>query len=247
MIKKYLITLGAVVFLIGASVSISAVSDSTNDIFHHKEDAGSVTGWSFEQYSGEKPNIDITDISYTVDGSTVTITLTVAGVIEDKEGLAYYVYIPHETALMGGLAYYTNSFYYEWGDTSASANSEMTSHAGTNTLTFEMDYEEPSGITDVWGYTYEVSDISASTGGEYWGDWAPDTYFSAYDQFYGAETEETTEEETTENETTEEETTEEETTEEITDDTSSTGTPGFEILTLVAAIGVVLIVLRKRK
>ena len=147
----------ATMLIIGFFASVaSAESDATGDLFHHSLDASSVTGWSFEQYSGEKPNIDITDLSYSISGSEVTITLTVAGVIEDKEGVAYYVYIPHDTVLMGGLAYYTNGFYYEWGDSQASANSEMTSYAGTDTLTFVLDYENPEGITDVWGYTYEV-------------------------------------------------------------------------------------------
>lgn len=257
MLKKYLIIIGAVVFLIGASVNVSAEADGTGDLFHYKEDSKSVSGWSFEQYSGEKPNIDITDLSYTSENGQLTITMTVNGQIEDKAGLAYYVYILRDEVGAGNLAYYTNSFYYVWGDTMESSNSDMTSRAGSDTITFTMDYSTPENITGIRGYTYEAADSSLGTNGEYWGDWAPDTYFPAYADFYGSSNdgEDTSEEgngETTDEgdgTTTGEEdvTNGEDTTEGGEENSGSEKTPGFEILTLVASVAIALILLRKRK
>ena len=240
----------ATMLIIGIFASVvSAESDSTGDLFHHTLDTSSVTGWSFEQYSGEKPNIDITDLSYDISGSEVTITLTVAGVIEDKEGLAYYVYIPHDTVMMGGLAYYTNGFYYEWGDSQASANSEMTSYAGTDTLTFVIDYENPEDISDVWGYTYEVSDITELTNGEYWGDWAPDTYFPAYDSYYGDTSDEDSGDQGTdgEDDTNGSETNGEQNQDDTNNGDNQQATPGFEMILVLASIAIGLFIFKKHK
>ena len=254
--KKIFFVLGVFLTLIGACITASAETDATNDLFHRKQDESDITGWAFEEYTGEKPNIDITDISYTTTDTQLMITMTVVGTIEDKEGLAYYTYIVRDTVGAGNFAFYTNGYYYVWGDTFESAESEFVSHAGTNTITFTMNYSDPAGIVGVWGYTYEVTDPTAGTEGEYWGDWAPDSYFPAYDLFYGGE--DTGEEDTGEEDTGEEDTGEEDTGEEETNGEETTGeddngeeggggTPGFELLVLIAAIAVALIILRKRR
>jgi len=248
--------MGVFLTLMGASITVSAETDSTGDLFHRKVDATDITGWSFEEYTGDKPNIDITDLSYTTTDTQLTITMTVAGVIEDKQGLAYYAYILRDTVGAGNIAYYTNSFYYVWGDTQESATSDMTSRAGTDTITFTIDYADPGSITGVWGFTYEVADIQASTSGEYWGDWAPNTYFPAYDQFYGGDSEDegTGEDEGEEEgeDTGDEGTGEEDQGDDGTGDTEDNegdngGTPGFELLAIIAALAIALIILRRRK
>lgn len=248
--------------LIGASMTAMAITDSTGDLYHYIEDETDPTGWSYEAYTGDKPNIDITDISYTTTDTQLTITMTVAGEIEDKQGLVYYAYVVRDTVGAGNLAYYTNSLYYVWGDTAESATSDMESRAGSDAITFTIDYADPAGITGVWGFTYEAADFLLGTSGEYWGDWAPDTYFPAYAAFY--ETDDATDDDTTDDDATDDDTTDDDATDEDTtdddatddstgdtteeeDSTGDSGTPGFELLTVVAAIGVALILLRKKK
>lgn len=60
-------------------VSATAVSDPTGDVVHW-----SVTGtsWGWEYNVGSKLEIDITEISYTVNGDNLTITLQVADEIQ---------------------------------------------------------------------------------------------------------------------------------------------------------------------
>lgn len=238
MLKKYLIVLGAVVFLIGASVTASAVTDSTGDLFHALENGG------YEIYNNQKDDIDITDVSYTASETQVTVTLTVKGEIQDTSLFGYFVYIASEG--IDGFDYfasYTNGIGYVFDTT-------PTDHLVTkesNTLTFVFDLEDPSSIVNAWAWAYESASYESQ---ESWLDWAPDTYFPAYAEFYGSsdDGEDDTDDGDGEDETTDEgqeDGTDGETSGE--DNGSDSDTPGFEILTLIAAIGVALIVLRKRK
>jgi len=239
----YVAVIGSILIILGAGITCSATSDSTGDIWHYKQ---SETEWTWERFTGEKPNIDITDISYTTTDSQLTITMTVAGTIEDKPGLAYYVYIVRNTTGVGNLAYYTNGLYYVWGDTMESAHSETVSHAGSDTITFTMNYSDPSGIVGVWGYAYEVADVNTGTSGEYWGDWAPDTYFPAYDQYYGDTGDQGADDNETGGDTGDQ--TDSDTTDETggTSGNSKDGTPGFELLFVFLALITLIFIKRKR-
>lgn len=245
MLKKYLIIIGAVVFLIGASVTASAVTDSTGDLFHALENGG------YEVYNNQKDDIDITDISYTTSETQVTVTLTVKGEIQNTSLFGYFVYIASEG--IDGFDYfasYTNGIGYVFDTT-------PTDHLVTkdsNTLTFVFDLEDPSSIVNAWAWAYESASYESE---ESWLDWAPDTYFPAYDDFYGSSNDGEDPSEEGNGETTDEGdgtttgeedgTNGEDTTEGGEENSGSEKTPGFEILTLVASVAIALILLRKRK
>ena len=78
--RNILLFVGIAVMLL-STLTVSAESDSTGDVWHWRV---SETDWSWE-HSGGKPNIDITSVSHTITGSEATLTMTVAGTIQDSE------------------------------------------------------------------------------------------------------------------------------------------------------------------
>ena len=238
--SKYVIILGAILALVTASFNVSAETDSTGDLFHAIGDG------TYEIYNDAKDDIDITDISYTASDTQLTVTLTVDGTIQDEQLFGYFVYV----VLEGTTGYnywgsYTNGIGYVFDTTL----SEHLVTKDSNTLTFTFDIDDAASVANVWAWAYELAAIGSE---ELWADWAPDSYFPAYALFYGeddTEEEDTGEEDTGEEDTGEEETNGEETTgeDDTGDEEGGGGTPGFELLVLIAAIAVALIILRKRK
>ena len=247
MIKKYMIMAGCLLILLGAAVTCPAISDSTGDVWHYTY---SETGWTWERYAGEKSNIDITDISYTTAGGKTTVTLTVAGNIVDSQNVYYYIYVVSES--LSSFAYYSNGLEYIIDPVSAGSNTGSKAGSSSWSVTFNVDVS--NGSYSVYGYALEYTDAYQGTSGEYWGDWAPDTYFPAYDTYYGDTTGGTEGGETGGNETGDTTTGGETgTTEEgsTADETGSTtpqeGTPGFELLLAVFAVTIALILIKRRR
>ena len=91
--KISMFVIGVVVLLI-SSMTASAASDGTADIWHYHV---SEATWGWGEYSGEdKSNIDITSVDYSITGSQATLTMTVNGNIEDSETVFYYMHIHHQ-------------------------------------------------------------------------------------------------------------------------------------------------------
>ena len=86
--KSSMLIVGVVVLLL-STLTVSAESDSTGDVWHYY--ALSETNWGWEAHTGSKPNIDITSVSDTITGSEATLTMTVAGTIEDSDKIIYYI------------------------------------------------------------------------------------------------------------------------------------------------------------
>jgi hypothetical protein len=76
--KNSILIVGAVVLIMSSlTVSAEELTDGTGDIYHWKY---SETEWSWQQYTGDKPNIDITRVSYSVSENTLTATMEVNGI-----------------------------------------------------------------------------------------------------------------------------------------------------------------------
>ena len=236
MIKKYMIMIGCLFILLGAALTCSAFSDSAGDVWHYTY---SETGWTWERYAGEKSNIDITDISYTTAWGKTTVTLTVAGNIVDSQNVYYYIYVVSENLSLSYFAYYTNGLEYILDPVSAGSNTVSKAGSSSWSVTFNVDVS--NGLYSVYGYALEYTDVYKATSGEYWGDWAPDTYFPAYDTYYGDITGGTEGGETGGNETGD--TT---TGGETGNTTPQKGTPGFESLLAVFAVTIALILIKRR-
>jgi hypothetical protein len=172
----------------------------------------------------DKPNIDITELSATVNGDQLTLVLTVSGTIENSEKIVYWVwYNTTDTSYMAwwvngtGMGYGSNnSGGYVFGEVSASG--------GTITATFNT-----TGITaeeSLYGYAYEYTTLTGdTTTNEWWGDWIPNSG-SPYKQ-------------TSDNGDTDDDQTG--------GSDSGSKTPGFEIPLLITALVVALIMIRRKK
>ena len=76
----------AALLLSAIPASANAVTDGTGDV-HHWTLVGGIWGW--QTATVEKPNIDITEISYAVNANILTITLKVNDVIQDSPTIVY--------------------------------------------------------------------------------------------------------------------------------------------------------------
>lgn len=230
----------SILVLILSSTILSAAdskSDPTGDVAHWSFTAGH-WGWSYNV--GNKPDIDITELSYTVNGDQLTLTLKVAGTIQNSEVTGYWAYLNTSDATYwmswsnntgGGLALSLNeeSMNYDW-------EPEITVSGNTLSCTFDVvgtDYTN----TELWGWAAEYITLGDTTQ-EWWGDWAPNEHAP----FYGEDTSGDGDDSSTDDggangagndsgKTT----------------PSDGGTPGFESITVIAAIALSLLVLKKRK
>ena len=236
-IRKSSLIILALIGVLCLSVSVSAISDGTGDIWHYTATAGS---FSWQAYTGTNDNIDITDLDYSIEGSEVTMTMTVAGDIEDA---ATTYYLMH---LVTGDDYYMATYVNGVGmvigtGTLSGFYQQLTNPVSGDTFTATFTVNDPAATYEIRGYAAEYSTFG-DEGAEWWGDWAPDAYFNEYTGYQGSggdDDDDTGDDGTGGDDTLGDEN--------GGDDTGGTGTPGFEAITLIAAIGAIFILLRKRR
>lgn len=225
---------GAVVCLIWTSVNVCATSDATGDLFHTTD------GLSWEKYTGND-NIDITDVSYTTSDTQLTVTLTIAGTIQDDYTYGYWVYVANTgTEGYDYFGSYTNGIGYVFDTTPT----EHQVTKDTHTLTFVFDLDNPANVERVYAWAYQ--DGGYDNPDEIWVDWAPDTYFPAYDTFYGSDNNTTTDDDTAGDDTGDN-TTGGDDSAGNNESSAGNGTPGFEMIAILAAITVALLLFKRRK
>ncbi|OYT29057.1 hypothetical protein B6U98_03335 [Thermoplasmatales archaeon ex4572_165] len=222
---------------LGITANAETISDPTGDVWNFDWSSGI---YNFEHVS--KPNVDITEVSYTVNGDQITIALKVYGTVSNSELCHYYAYVNTSDSTYWiswiegeGLGMAMNE-----GAMQMDLEPEITVSGNTVTAVFNVVGTFSSGI-ELWGWAAEYS-IEGDITSEYWQDWAPNDY----DPYFGDDDDD---------DTTPGDDDDDDTTPGDDDDDDTTPptppipptTPGFEILTLIAAIGVALIALRKRK
>jgi len=244
-LKRSIIFFGAIIFLVFAASSASAITDGTGDVYHWNL---SDTSWSWGQYSGDRPNIDITDVGYSVSGSDVTITMTVAGTIQTSDTIFYYAYLMSDTGQY--FAYYMNGIAMWSGiEGYLGEGGLITTYSATgSTLSITFTPTDPSETFAIYGYAQEFTSVMDMTTSEYWADYAP----AIYAPWYVADGDDTTDDDTTDDDIGGDDDGSDTTGgdggsggDDASDDNG--GLPGFEILLVIVAICVALILLKKKK
>jgi len=216
--KKYLLLVGAVVFLVVSSMSVSAVSDGTNDVWHQ---SWTGTGYAWEAYSGSKPNIDITDVSYSIQGTTATVTMTTsADMTTNSENVVYTAHLKSSDD-----SYYMLFYSNGQGAIMGMGNfqgyaSQIENPISGNTFSASFEVSDPNLDYTVVAFNVEHSDIDNDQG-EAWWDYAPNSEAPYYSAGAGEEDTDT--------------------------GNDDSGTPGFELLVLLAALGISFIILRRKR
>jgi hypothetical protein len=220
--KKILVMLICFAFIATVGITVSAQSDTirdpTGDVMQYRWQDGRY-GWSMNV--GNKPNIDITEVKYSVSDNKVTLSLTVDGMISYSEEVGYNAYLVTEDS----------NYYFMWldgegigmatstgdGTSNMDMNPEIVATGDTITATYEI-IGTFSTVEEFYGTTTEYT-VIGDTSSEWWTDWAPNEQspYQAADQTGHS------------------------------DPTNPTGgTPGFELFALIAAFAAVVFIIKKR-
>lgn len=215
-----LIVIIGMLLLSSICVSASTLTEGTGDVYHWVQTG---TAWGWQYNVADKPNIDITGLSATVNGDQLTLELTVQGTIQNSDKIVYWAwYNTTDTSYMllwvneTGSAFGSNNSGYVMGEISASG--------GTITATFNT-----TGIAaeeNMYGYAYEYTTIDDTTTNEWWGDWIPNDNSPYKQTSNNGNTDNTSKNQT---------------------GGSGSKTPGFEIPLLITALIVAMIIIRRKK
>ena len=218
--------------LIISTVNVAAEADPTDDLYRQ---IPTDTGLTYEPYSGNKSYIDITDISYSIDGSQVTLTMTLADDILSSPFVKYYMHFRTSDAPLF-TATFSDGFGSYTGPNNP-AGAIIDNPVSGNMFTAIFDVNDPNLNYIAWAeadeYTDEINDQV-----EGWRDFAPDSYAPWSEPVEGNGDDDDNGDTNGEDD-------------ENGGDTggngSSTGTPGFEVITVIIALGVAFILLRRKK
>jgi len=165
--------------LVSLATPVLAVTDVSGDVYYYHSSEGK---WLWEPYSGNKPNIDITDVSFSIEGSAVTLTMTVAGSIENIETITYYMYLVstdtsddfYQVVYINGLSIWEGFGKY------IGESGSLVNPASDNILTATFNISDPTASYTTWGYTEELSTEGETAIAEMWSDYVPDSYAPYY-------------------------------------------------------------------
>ena len=220
-LRKSSILFVSVAVMLLSSMAVSAdktESDLTGDVWHYEWADGIFVGW--EPVS--RPDIDITELSYTVSGDRVTLTLKVLGTITNSELISFwfslntidssYTVMWINGELLSGIG----------TDTGEGSHIDMDPEISVNGGTLSATFDVVGTFTgdELTGHAQEFTKAGDVTAG-HWQDLVPDDDPSdgQGDDGNGDDG----------------------------GDKPPTGTPGFELMAVIGAIAVALIILRKRK
>jgi hypothetical protein len=230
-LRNYGIVLISLLVLLGSCFTAAATSidDGTSDVWHW---TFTFTGGRWDGNIGNKPNIDIKEISYSVNDNKITLKMEVSGEIQNSDKIAYMVY--YNTTDTTYQMSYSNGTGGGFGMNQENMDIRATENVSVSGDTFSvvLDVIGDTSKVDLWGYAAEYSsygDLSA----EWWGDWAPNEKFlfdTGTDGTDGTNGTDGTDGGLDDKES-----------------GSDKKTPGFELVLVLAAVAVVFIVLRKRR
>ena len=214
--------------LLLSSMAVSAETDASGDVLHWKGNDWHNWAWDVD----DRPNIDIIGISYLIEGR-LTISMSVAGSfntglslyhLEFNSSDAYYrvLYNP-ESGVDPIVIALPTDFTPEDLATWVPPASETSIHEGTLTATIDWITEDHI-MTGFYGWAQEW-DTEDEKALEAWFDYAPNdrSPYGSYDDYYGNGGNDGS------------------------GTPSPSGTPGFETLVVIAAIGISLVILRRKR
>jgi len=209
-----------------SSMTVSAETDASGDVFHWKGFDWHNWNWNV----ADRPNIDIIDISYLTE-DRLTVSMNVLGSFNTGLSLyhlwfnssdAYYhvSYIP-ESGVDPIVTAFPTDFTPEDLATWEPPAFETSVVEGTLTATIDWITDDHT-MTGFYGWAQEWN-TQEEMAVEAWYDFAPNdnSWFGDYDDYYGNSGNN--------------------------GNPPPSGTPGFETLTVIAAIGAALIILKRRK
>lgn len=220
MYRRSIFILGAVVTAVflsaGFASAAETITDDSGDVWHWTWNANAGT-YTWAHSTASEPDIDIREISYSVEGQQVLLKMKVAGNIQGTNNLYYVTYnttdASYYMAYGNGsgmcMGFLENGTGFSYGNTTVSGDTLIgtTNLLGTGTGT----------RSDFYGYAYKYSHFG-DTSGEWWGDWAP----QEQSPWHSSENPDSGE-----------------------DNGGSGGTPGFEIGLLVGAMALIAILKKK--
>lgn len=204
--------------LLGSCFVVSAEDDTTGDVYY-TSNAGTAGSWT---QNNNRDNVDITAVSATVNGDKITLSLTVLGTIQTTEKFMYYIYYNTSTTNYVVIASSGNAIAYATLNTGGEGSyGQGNATIAGSTITAVFDVLGGTESPHLMGIAVESVDEIHHV---WWEDWAPNTGFTGVvddDDGTGS----------TQGD----------------DDDNDKGIPGFEAVTIIAAIGVALILLRRKK
>jgi hypothetical protein len=223
-LRRYGLVIVSLSILLGSCFTAAAttITDGTGDVWHWSYNG---TTWSWVGNVAGKPDIDITQISSTVNGGSLTLSLTVAGTIRSSDKIYYWAYFNTTDSAYymfwyngSGYAFATNHSYIpEMGNITVSGN----------TINSVFNVMGDTTTVELWGWAAEYTNYLSQTTNEWWGDWAPNSKLpftppgTSGNQTGGNNT------------------------------GNNTGggkqTPGFEVLPALAAVALAIVLLRRRR
>jgi frataxin-like iron-binding protein CyaY len=219
--------------LLCSGVSAVSIDDETGDVEYCEWVDGTLE--SIREVN-DKPNLDITEISYVISGGMITMSLQVLGTIEDNEDVSYDLQIISEEARYH--FYYQNGEEICWGEsylTDEMSSENVTISGGTISCTFEWygETSAPTGQVDIQATAmYSIKENYEEVA----------LYGDALILSEGAEEDvEEVEEEGQIEESVDEQL------DDGTTDVGGSGTPGFEVLVLLGAVCVLVLLLRRNR
>ena len=145
-------------------------TDDTGDVWHWKwnENAGT---FSWEEATTSRSNIDITELTYSIDNQQITFQMVVDGSIQDAEGIVYWAY--YNTTDANYYMTYHNGQGGCYGMSTSGTNFSFgNATALGNTITATVDTLGTGEKDAFYGWAAEYTEYG-NANAEWWGDWAP--------------------------------------------------------------------------
>ncbi len=233
--------------LLSVSIPAETATDDTEDVWVHQ--LGS-SGMSYREYSGSRDNVDITSVSYELSDSTVTASLTVAGEIVNDMYHTYIIYLENPSGQYYAT-YSAGSGMWIGNDKYGGEMGQLTDPVSGDTFTAIFEINHPEDSFNLYGSASESVDAT-----EAYYDFAPNMFAPYYEgstdddePVDDPDPGDSTDADDTENANDSDNTDQTDTTDLNTDDTTDDGgggIPGFETIALIAAIGIALILLKRK-
>ena len=245
--KKILILLISLVFIatLCTNAIAESVTDSIGDVYHWRNTG---TTWGWDTNIGNKPNIDITDLSYSINGEQVTITMTVVGTITNSELVTYWAYLntSDSTYMFSwnngeGFGFGTN---IEEGSYDMDFDPEITANGNTITATFDV-IGTFQTIDEVWGWAAEYTTYG-DTAAEWWADWAPEEYSWFEDGDSGDTSEDDNSDDSSSDDSNGDDNGSTDSEDTNNENQNTKGTPGFEVFALLTALIAMIYIFKRR-
>ena len=238
-IKNGIIIVAVIVtfFLTCSFAAAETINDPSGDVYHWRNTG---TGWSWDYNVGNKPDIDITEVSAVITGSTLTLTIKVTGDIQNSEKIAYWAY--YNSTDTSYWMYWTNGEGYGF----ATQTSESGGNFGTGEISASGD--TVTGVFDIIGddtqdnfyaYAYEYTVLN-DVNNEWWGDWVPNDQSP-----YTSGSDDSGDDETGGDDSGDETDSDDDDTSGG-DDTTTPSTPGFEAVLLILAFVSILFIIKRK-